>query len=174
MNRRNLIYICVDLLIISAFVALIWIDANNQQRIYKLETTVNGLSATLNNLDAKLDNLNSSLNAFNSTLNGINGAVTGLNSTVNGLSSSLIGLEGTVNNLQDKIQALESKTWHSDGRFALSLTNPNVTFNTQGEAWRLNYIFDGTNALPITIQIQSQGEGFKWQHRCWTRRHRTR
>jgi uncharacterized protein YoxC len=152
MNKRNLISICVALLLISAFIALIWIDTSTQQRINKLETTVNGLSLTLNDLDTRLNILNSSLTGFNATLNGLNETVNGLNSTISGLSSSISGLETSVNILEDKVQTLENKTWHSQGSFALSQTNQNVTFNTHGEAWRLNYVFDGTNALPMTIQ----------------------
>jgi hypothetical protein len=55
-----------------------------------------------------------------------------------------------VNNLENKVQALDNKTWHSGGSFALSQANPNVTFNTQGEAWRLNYVFSGNNTQ-VTI-----------------------
>lgn len=117
---------------------------DNGQRISNLETIVNGLNTTVNDL-------NTTVNLLNQKVNDLNTAVSGLNTTVNGLESNVNGLNTTVNNIENRFEALENKSWHFNGDFSLSPTNTNVTFNTQGEAWRMSYTFNGASVTGIQI-----------------------
>jgi hypothetical protein len=95
-TRKRLFFIVASVVLISLLAALLWVDIDNEQRISKLETTVNDLGK--------------------------------------------------------RVEALENITWHPDGNFTLAPSNTTVTFNTQGEAWRMIYTFNGANLNEMIIE----------------------
>jgi outer membrane murein-binding lipoprotein Lpp len=149
--RRRFVYIVAGLFLICILVSLILVDVDSEQRISKLDTTVNGLNSTVNELNKSVDELNATVKELNATVNDVNSTVNDLNATANGLEENGNALNSNVNALENRVEALENKSWHVDGNFALTPSNSIVTVNTQGEEWRMNYTFDGTNISGITI-----------------------
>jgi outer membrane murein-binding lipoprotein Lpp len=142
--RKRFVYFVAGVILISLLVALILVDLSNAQMIGNLEGKITGLNSTVNDLNTTVSGLDRTVNFLKANLDQLNGSLNGLESNVNALNT-------TVNNLENKVEALENKSWHSNGSFTLSSSNTFVTFSTQGEAWRMNYTFNGLNTTGILI-----------------------
>lgn len=71
-------------------------------------------------------------------------------------SQRISSLQASVSSLDNRVSALENMTWHVDGNYTLSQSNPTATVNTQGKAWRLTYVYNGVSVEETQIVYNLQ------------------